>query len=71
MPENIKGIMATKKPLHSGLLVKETLDDLHMSFAEAAKGLSITRQQLHTVIAGRSNVTPERPSPASGFILSN
>ncbi len=51
--------MEIKNPIHPGLLVKECLDDLGLSVAEAAKGLGITRQQLHNVFAGRSNVTPE------------
>jgi addiction module HigA family antidote len=51
--------MEMQNPVHPGLLVKECLDDLGLSVAEAAKGLGITRQQLHNVIAGRSNVTPE------------
>jgi addiction module HigA family antidote len=45
--------------VHPGLLVKGCLDDLGLSVAEAAKGLGITRQLLHNVIAGRSNVTAE------------
>jgi len=48
-----------KNPVHPGLLVRECLDDLGLSVAEAAKGLGITRQQLHNVIAGRSSVSPE------------
>ena len=51
--------MEMKNPAHPGALVKECLDDLGLSVAEAAKGLGITRQQLYNVIAGRSNVTPE------------
>jgi antitoxin HigA-1 len=51
--------MEMKNPVHPGQLVKECLDDLSMSVAEAAKSLRITRQQLHNVIAGRSHVTPE------------
>ena len=51
--------MEMKNPSHPGLLVKECLDELGLSVAEAAKGLGITRQQLHNVIAGRSNVTSE------------
>ena len=46
-------------PVHPGLLVSECLAYLGISVAEAAKGLGVTRQQLHNVIAGRSNVTPE------------
>ena len=51
--------MEMKNPLHPGLLVEECLNELGLSVAEAAKGLGITRQQLHNVIAGRSNVTPD------------
>ncbi|OGP51174.1 MAG: addiction module antidote protein, HigA family [Deltaproteobacteria bacterium RBG_13_43_22] len=51
--------MEMKNPVHPGLLVKECLDDLGLSVAEAAKGLGISRQQLHNVIARRSQVTPE------------
>jgi len=48
-----------KNPVHPGALVAECLADLGLSVAEAAKGLGITRQQLHNVIAARSSVTPE------------
>lgn len=51
--------MEMKNPIHPGELVKACLDDLGLTVAEAAKGLGITRQQLHNVVAGRSNVTPE------------
>jgi len=51
--------MAMKNPVHPGLLVKECLDDLGLSVAEAAAALHVTRQQLHKVISGRSSVTPE------------
>lgn len=51
--------MSMKNPVHPGLLVKECLDDLGLSVAEAAVGLGVTRQQLHNVIAGRSAVSPE------------
>jgi addiction module HigA family antidote len=51
--------MEMKNPAHPGELVKACLDDLGLSVAEAAKGLGITRQQLHNVIAARSSITPE------------
>ena len=51
--------MEMKNPVHPGLLVAECLSDLGLTVAEAAKGLGVTRQQLHNVIAGRSIVTPE------------
>ncbi|MCX5839032.1 MAG: HigA family addiction module antitoxin [Deltaproteobacteria bacterium] len=51
--------MEMKNPVHPGLLVAECLKDLGLSVVEASKGLGVTRQQLHNVIAGRSSVTPE------------
>ena len=51
--------MEMKNPVHPGVLVAEYLADLGLSVAEAAKGLGITRQQLHNVIAARSGVTRE------------
>ena len=48
-----------KNPVHPGLLVKECLDDLGLTVAEAAAALHITRQQLYNIVAGRSGVTPE------------
>jgi addiction module HigA family antidote len=51
--------MEMKNPVHPGLLVKECLDDLGLTVAEAAAALHITRQQLHNIVAGRSSVTPE------------
>jgi addiction module HigA family antidote len=51
--------MNMKNPAHPGLLVKECLDELGRSVAEAAPSIGISRQQLHNVIAGRSSVTPE------------
>ena len=51
--------MEMKNPVHPGLLVKECLDDLGLTVAEAAAALHITRQQLHNIVSGRSKVTPE------------
>jgi addiction module HigA family antidote len=51
--------MAMKNPPHPGELVRENLEDLGLSVAEAAAGLGITRQQLYNVIKGKSGVTPE------------
>jgi addiction module HigA family antidote len=51
--------MEMKNPVHPGLSVKECLDDLGLTVAEAAAALHITRQQLHNIVAGRSKVTPE------------
>ncbi len=51
--------MKMKNPAHPGELVKACLDELGLSVAEGARGLGVTRQQLHNVISGRSSVTPE------------
>ena len=51
--------MEMKNPPHPGELIGDTLDKLKVSIAEAARGLGITRQQLHNLIAGRSGITPE------------
>ena len=50
--------MPMKNPPHPGELVRENLEDLNLSVAEAAEGLGITRQQLYNVINGKS-ITPE------------
>jgi addiction module HigA family antidote len=51
--------MAMKSPVHPGALVKDNIAALGLSVAAAAKGLGVTRQQLHNVVAGRSAVTPD------------
>ena len=48
-----------KNPPHPGELIGDTLDELGVSISAAAKGLRISRQQLHNLIAGRSAITPE------------
>jgi antitoxin HigA-1 len=48
-----------KNPSHPGSLIKADIDELDLSVVEAAKALGISRQQLHSVIAGRASVTPE------------
>ena len=51
--------MPMKNPAHPGVGLKDDLDELGLSVAEAAKGLGVTRQQLYNVISGRSRITPE------------
>jgi len=51
--------MEMKNPLHPGMVIRECLEDLEMSISDAAKGLGISRQQLHNLIAGRSAIGPE------------
>jgi len=51
--------MPMKNPPHPGALVRDNLDDLGLSVAEAALGLGITRQQLYKVLNGKSAISPE------------
>lgn len=39
--------------------MKENIDELGLSVAEAARGLGVTRQQLHNIVVGKSAVSPE------------
>ncbi len=51
--------MAMKNPPHPGGLIKDILDEFGMSVADGARGMGVTRQQLHNVISGRSGISPE------------
>ena len=51
--------MDMKNPPHTGAMIGDSLEELGVSISAAAKGLGITRQQLHNLIAGRSAVMPE------------
>jgi antitoxin HigA-1 len=51
--------MPMKNPPHPGRGLKDDLDALGLTVAEAAEALGITRQQLYNVINGRSGITPE------------
>jgi addiction module HigA family antidote len=48
-----------KNPAHPGELIRETLEELGVSISDAANALGVTRQQLHNVVAARSDVTTE------------
>ena len=51
--------MPMKAPPHSGLGIRDDIDALGLTIAEAAAGLGITRQQLYNLVNGRSGITPE------------
>jgi antitoxin HigA-1 len=51
--------MTMKNPAHPGSLIRDNIDELGFSVAEAAEALGITRQQLHRVISGASGLSPE------------
>ncbi len=46
-------------PPHPGHHVKEKLDGLGLTVAQAAEGLGVTRQQLYKVINCQSAISPE------------
>ena len=48
-----------KNPSHPGRLIKDDLDELGVSVAEAAVAIGVTRQQLYRVIRGENAVSPE------------
>jgi addiction module HigA family antidote len=48
-----------KNPPHPGLGLRDELDELGLSVAEAAKALGVTRQQLYRVVSGECGITPE------------
>lgn len=51
--------MTMRSPPHPGEGIKDDLDTLGLSIAEAARGLGVTHQQLRNVIAGKNGITPE------------
>jgi addiction module HigA family antidote len=48
-----------KNPPHLGLGLKDEIEELELSVAEAAKALGVTRQQLYRLINGDCGITPE------------
>ncbi len=47
-------------PVHPGAILREdVLPALHLTVAEAARQLGVSRQMLHSILAGRSVVSPE------------
>lgn len=51
--------MRMKNPPHPGHLIKDSIEYLGLSVAEAARGLGITRQQLYRIIHGESGISPD------------
>jgi len=48
-----------KNPPHPGGLIKDNIEELGLSVAEAADGLGVTKQQLYRVIRGENGISPE------------
>ena len=51
--------MRMKNPPHPGGLIRDDIEALGLTVAEAAEGLDVTRQQLYRVIRGESGISPE------------
>ncbi len=51
--------MPMKNPPHPGRGLRDDIDALGFTVAEAAEALGVTRQQLYNVISGKSAITPE------------
>jgi addiction module HigA family antidote len=51
--------MPMKNPAHPGRLIKDDLEALGVSIADAAKALGVSRMQLYRVVNGESSVSPD------------
>jgi addiction module HigA family antidote len=51
--------MPMKNPPHPGAGIRDDIEALGLSIAEAALGMGITRQQLYNLVNGKSGITPE------------
>lgn len=51
--------MPMKNPPHPGAGIRDDIEALGLSIAEAALGMGVTRQQLYNLVNGRSGITPE------------
>jgi antitoxin HigA-1 len=51
--------MPMKNPPHPGAGLRDDIEALGLTLAEAAAGLGVTRQQLYNVTGGKSAITPE------------
>jgi len=48
-----------RPPTHPGTIVGTALEDMHVSVAEAATRIGVTRMALHNVIKGNSAISAE------------
>ena len=51
--------MPMKNPPHPGRGLKADFDELGLTTAQAAEALGISRNQLHRVVSGQSDISPE------------
>jgi addiction module HigA family antidote len=51
--------MPMKNPPHPGAGLKDDIEALGLSVADAAVGLDVTRQQLYRILRGESAISPD------------
>ena len=51
--------MSMKSPPHPGRGLRDDFDELGLSIAQGADALGISRSQLHRVVSGTSDISPE------------
>lgn len=51
--------MPMKNPPHPGRGLKDDLEELGLSVAQAARALGVTRAQVYRVVSGESAISPE------------
>ena len=51
--------MPMKNPVHPGVIVKGSLDELGLSVTEAARVLGVARPTISRVINGHASISPE------------
>lgn len=51
--------MPMKNPPHPGRGLKADFDELGLTTAQAAEALRVSRNQLHRVVTGQSDISPE------------
>jgi len=57
-----------RRRAHPGALVREDLEALGVSVAEAARDLGVSRQSLHALLAGRAGVSPEMAARLGKYV---
>lgn len=63
--------MTMYNPPHPGEGLKDDIEALGLSTAQAAEALGVTRQQLHRVLKGTSGISPEMAVRLEAVIGSN
>ncbi len=49
----------TRKPTHPGAALHDVLEDMELSVSAFARGIHLSRQQLHKILSEKAPITPE------------